>query len=206
MAVVFCALILSACAPRVSRRVPAAAIAELPLERKLTLLDAENSLLAANDARDAQEEKIAQAAEAYRASRRRVREAEDARDRDKDKGRELGDAAVREAERRRDVCDKDRALQRALLRQAEAELMVADARFEQARASEVEAAALAGAGGVHVADYAAQVTKLEKVRDERAGDAQKVRAEVDALRTEWDSSREQLAKLSGGAQGSVWVQ
>src|SRR5262249_34140917 len=50
------AALLCACAPKVALRVPPEALAELPLERKLTLLDAENDLLAAVDSRDAQEE------------------------------------------------------------------------------------------------------------------------------------------------------
>ena len=199
---------LLACATKVSLRVPPSAVAELPLERKLTLLDAENALLAAADAKEAQEERVLLAGDARRAAQKRIRDAEDARDRDRvaKDGPAVGDAAIREAEARKNFSEKDRDLQRELLKLAEVDLMVADAKFAQARAAEVEGAALAGAQGVKLEDYAKQVAKLEKVRADRAAEAAKVRAKADEARAAWDSVRGELTRLSGGAQGSVWVQ
>ena len=197
-----------ACAPKVSLRVSPQAVAELPLERKLTLLDAENALLAAADAKEAQEERVLLAADARRAANKRIRDAEDARERDRiaKDGPAVGDAAIREAEARKNFTEKDRDLQRELMKLAEADYMLADAKFEQARAAEVEGAALAGAQGVKLEDYAKQVAKLEQVRAERAAEAAKVRAKADEARAAWDSVRGELTRLSGGAQGSVWVQ
>ena len=199
---------LLACAPKVSLRVSPAAIAELPLERKLTLLDAENGLLAAADARDAQEDRLLAAGEARRAAQKRIRDAEEARERDRANkdSPAAADAAVREAEARRNFADKDRDLQRELLKVAEADFMLADAKFEQARATEVEGAALAGAQGVKLDDYSNQVASLEKVREGRAAEAAKVRARADEARAAWDAVRGELTRLSGGAQGSVWVE
>jgi hypothetical protein len=194
-------LAFAACAPSVSLRVPGPAVAELPLERKLVLLDGENGLLAAVDARDAQEDRAFAAGEARRDASRRLKEADNAREGSPDVLR----AAVAEAEARREFADRDRDLQRALVDVANAELLVADARFEEQRAKEVESAALAGAQGIHLDEFAAQVAKMERARDSRAADAKSAQADADKARAAWEAARGELAKLTGGAQGSVWV-
>ncbi len=197
-------LALAACAPSVSRRVPPAAVAALPLERRLTLLDAENGLLAATDARDAQEERVQAAGEARHAAERRLREAENARDKGAVK-EDTARAALAEAEARKTFAERDRELQKKRLELADAELLVADARFEESRAAEVEAASLPGAGGIHRSDYADQVAELEKSRARKAAEASAVQAQADAARAAWNAARASLAKLTFGAQGSVWV-
>jgi colicin import membrane protein len=203
-AILGAALVLCACAPSVSLRVSSSAVAELPLERKLTLLDAENGLLAAVDARDAQEDRALAAADARRDAARRVRDAEQARDKEKGSA-DIARAAVAEAEARKTFADRDRDLQRARVALSDAELMVADAKFEEARAAEVEAAALPGAQGVHEKDFSKQVAKLEKVRDRKAQEVKEAQAATDAARAAWTEARGGLAKLTYGAQGSVWV-
>ncbi len=192
---------LSACATKVSLRVPQKAIADLPLERKLVLLDAENGLLAAVDARDAQEEKLFAAGQARRDAQRRLREADDSKDK-----ADVARAQVTEAKARRELADKDRDYQRALLEVAEADLMLADAKFEEARAQQVEGAGLPSGSGVRAADFDEQVAKLQKFRDGKSAKAKEIAAELDKQRAQWDAARGELKKLSFGAQGSVWVE
>jgi hypothetical protein len=207
---VFAALLLAAigCAPKVSLRVPPSAIAELPIERKLTLLDAENDLLAAVDARDLQEEKTLQAREAIDDAWKLKREVEEQADKARKAGQspEVQEAAIREASLRIEWARADLDLQRSLLRREEGALMLAEARYEQTRAGEVLEAGLAGAQGLRAAEFQEQTDRLAKVADLKAADAKNQQAQADQVAAKWKEARAQLTRLTGGAQGSAWVQ
>ena len=132
------AAISAACAPRVSLRVPSDAVAELPLERRLTLLDAENELLAADDRIDAAQIALEEEAGRRDQAKERLRLS---REHAADAG---GEAALHESEARLTFCEREIDEQRAQLRIAEAALLVAQARFEESRAAEVESPGLQG--------------------------------------------------------------
>jgi hypothetical protein len=197
------ALLLVACAPKVSLRVPQEALDELPLERKLTLLDAENDRLAAIDARDAQEEAVQKALDAKRDAEQRRRAAED--NRDKAQGK-VADAAVREAEAKVEVREREIEVARKELDISEAALLVAEARFEETRAGEVSAAALGHSHGVHIDDYRKQVGELQAVLTEKAVKAKEQRKSADEAAARWKTARAELGAMTAGAQGSAWVQ
>lgn len=198
---------LAGCGARLSLRVPPGAIAELPLERKLTLLDAENELLAAQDARETQEERWVRARDGIEDARRHRSEAEALRARAKRASGplEAWDAAVREAEARVRWADADDDLQAAELKASDGLLLVAQARYELARAAEVEAAALPGSAGVKAADYQLQVEKLQRAAAERVAAAAKQRAEAQQVKEKWQAARAELQRASGGGQGSAWT-
>ncbi len=206
-AALLCAFLAMGCAPRVTLRVPPAAVAELPLERKLALLDQENDLLAAVDARDTQEERWLQSREAEGDAWARKREAEDAREKAQ-RARtqlEVPDAAIREAQARIEFARADLDLQRALFRAAEVALLAAEAKYEQARAAEVLEAGLTGARGLRAEEFQAQSGKLAALAQQRTAEAAEKRAAADKAQAALQAARAELTRLTGGAQGSAWV-
>jgi hypothetical protein len=192
----------------VKLRVPPTAIAELPLERKLALLDQENDLLAAVDARDTQEERWLQSREAEADAWNRKREAEEAREKAQKASTplEVPDAAIREAVLRIEFARADLDLQRALFRAADLALLAAEAKYEQARASEVLEAGLAGARGLREDEFKAQTERLAALARQRAAEAADKRAAADKAQAALSQARAELTRLTGGAQGSAWVQ
>ena len=199
---------LAGCAPRVKLRVPASAVAELPLERKLTLLDAENDLLATVDARDLLEERWLLARDAVDDAWTRKREADEARDRARksDLRVEVAEAALHETLLRIEFARADLELSRAQLRAGEGALLAAEARYEQARANEVLEAGLTGARGLRAPDFLAQSERLAQVAQQRNGEAAKKKEAADVAAAAWKQARAELTRLTGGAQGSAWVQ
>jgi hypothetical protein len=208
VAVVLTASLATACAPRVSLHVPPAAVAELPLERRLALLDDENESLAAQDDRDAQDDRAYRARTALFEARRLAIEAERLLEqvrRDK-QPTAVAEAALAEARIRVEFAGQDLDLQRALLGLAETSLLVAEARYELRRATEVEKAGLSGADGVHGEEYRAQIDALLKVAVRREAAAEQQRSAAEKLRARWLEARRELTRLTGGGQGSAWVQ
>ncbi len=199
--------LFAGCAVNVSLRVPPVAIANLPLEQRVTLLDAENEMLASQDARDAADEAVATADEAIGHAERRLDTARKALDRASDPAtQQVAKAGVHEAEERLKFAEQDRVLTRAKLATASANLLLAQAKFELARAHEVEVAGQGARYGVRAPDYQAQVDRIAAFVKERSDEEQKVKAETDGIHKEWDSAAQELAQLTGGAQGSIWVQ
>jgi hypothetical protein len=201
--------LLCACAPKVSLRVPQEALAELPLERRLTLLDAENDYLAAVDARDAQEEQLQRAEQTKKDSEQRQRDAEQNLNKAKDANENntsVAGAALRESQARLALSERELEAQKSELRLSDASLMVAEARFELNRANEVSAAALGHSQGVKPEKYQQQIDELAKVAAEKAAETKAKRSEAEGAKVKWQAAREDLTRLTGGAQGSAWVQ
>lgn len=204
------ALCAAACAGPVSTRVKPALVQALPVESRIELLDAENALFAAVDAqdaaRDALEEAERQAEQAganvdeARAQRKHAREAHDAA------AESVADLAITEAEARAQFLKVQRKVLRAGLKRADAELDAARGRYELAKAREVKRVALQGTESLKLEAYEAQVQRLDERVKAVAGDEEAVRADAQAKKKEWDQAREQLARATGGAQGSAFVE
>ena len=200
--------VCAACTPSVSLRVPAAAVANLPLEQRLTLLDAESDVLAAQDARDAQEEKAHEASAAIEAAKRQVDAAEAAlhQPATSDGNPDVAKAALAEANARRQFAERDAELERVRLATSDAQVLLAQARFELARAKEVDKAGQSGRYWVAVADYEKQTEAITAVMKARTDEEERVKASTDLSRKSWMDASQELAQLTGGGQGSVWVQ
>jgi hypothetical protein len=200
--------LLCGCVPGVTLRVPRAAVANLPLEQRLTLLDAESDVLAAQDARDRQEEELQAADNRQTESEGRVRSARQAlsRARETSTSTDIAAAALEEATARLRFAERTVILERELLTIADLSVELARARFELARAHEVDAAGQGGRFGVRLADYQHQADAIARAVDERMQEDEHVRAAVADSQQAWKSAAQELAKLTGGGQGSVWVQ
>lgn len=204
IAVVLLGIAVAGCGPSLSTRVPDEAIARLPVERRLSLLDAETDLLAAVDRRDAQADRVLASEEAIVAAGRRLEEAEERLDR-KDASREVGKAAVDEGEARVEVARRDLALEQARLDRDEVLLLVARARFEQVRAREVKDAGLAAAFDLEESAFSDQLEELASAVAKREKKEASRRTKADEARVKWTAAREKLAALTGGAAGTVWT-
>jgi len=200
----------SACGPSVSLRVEERSLRDLPLESRLDLLDAENDLFAAIDRRDDAEQVIDDAKVAYHRADQRVAEAESnldqARRRKDAAGIEVGKLAIQEAKAHRRVQDWEVDLARDALDVEEARLLVAQARFERAKAEVARKAKTPGAAELKLKDFDRQVEEMQKHVKDVQQDAEKERKKSEKDRQKWLALSHQLSEMTGGAQGSPWVQ
>jgi chromosome segregation ATPase len=209
-AAALCVLVLSACGPSVSVTVKRESLLALPVESRIDLLEAENELFGAVDELDDAEQALEDAREALRRANRRVGEAEDNRDKasnSKDpKNREIGVLAVQEAKLRRDF--QETAVDQAdvQLEVVQARLLVAQARFERTKAEAVKKANTKGASDIKLKDFDEQIVRLESRVKSMKAELTKGQAAEDKARKAWATASRKLADLTGGAQGSVWVE
>jgi len=202
--------VLAGCGPSVSLRVEQRSLRDLPLESRLDLLDAENDLFAAIDRRDDAEQAIEDARLAERRAKQRVSEADrnldQARDRRDAQGIEVGKLAVDEAKAHRRVQEWQVDLAYGDLEVEEARLLVAQARFERAKAEVARKAKTPGAAELKLKDFDKQVDDLQKHVADVVKDREKEQKKSEKDRQKWQALSRQLADMTGGAQGSAWVE
>lgn len=209
---VFSALVLlcAACGPSVSLRVEQRSLKELPLESRLDLLDAENDLFAAVDQRDDADQAIDDARVATRRADQRVADEEhsldQARERKDQAGIAVGQLAVQEAKARRRVQVWRVAVARKGVELQEANLLVAQARFERSKAEVAKKAKTAGAAELRIKDFDRQIDDLQKYVKRQQGGVDRTIKDSEPDRQKWLALSHQLSELTGGGQGSAWVQ
>jgi hypothetical protein len=209
LVVVTCAL-LAACGPSVSLRVEQRSLQQLPLESRLDLLDAENDLFAAVDRRDDAEQGVEDARIAVRRANARIGEEEHDLDKAEDthdkQGVVVGKLAVEESKVHRDYLETQVDVARAHFRVEEARLLVAEARFERAKADVAKKAKTPGSADLKLKEFDDQVTRLEAhVKDVQKGyEAEQKDSEKE--KQKWLALSVKLSQLTGGAQGSAWVE
>ncbi len=198
------------CVPSVSLRVEERSIKDLPLESRLDLLDAENDLFSAVDRRDDAEAAIDDARVAMRHADARVDEAEQnldqARQRKDPGGIDVGKLAIEEAKAHRKVREWEQRFAHKDLAVAEAQLIVAQARFERAKADVAKKAKTAGAAEIKLVDFDKQIERLLSYAKGVQREADALRKEAEKDQQHWQGLSRQLSELTGGAQGSAWVQ
>jgi chromosome segregation ATPase len=204
------ALALAGCAGPVSTRVKPDLVKALPVESRIELLDAENALFASIDALDAARDGLEDAERQADLADGNVDEAKDQRKRARDThdatAESVAELAITEANARKQFLKFQQKVLRATLKVREAELDAARGRYELSKAKEVKRVALQGTEALKVDAYEAQVQRLDDRVKAIAADEGAVRADADARKKEWDDARAQLAKATGGAQGSAFVE
>ena len=204
------ATLLAACGPSVSLRVEQRSIKDLPLESRLDLLDAENDLFSAVDRRDDMEAAIEDARAAVHKADGRVDEADHNLDQAKDRkdqgGIDVGKLAVQEAKAHRTVQEWELKFAHKDLDVAEAQLLVAEARFEKSKAEVAKKAKAPGAAELKLPDFDKQVDRLQLHVKDVQKEADKTRKAAEKDQAKWQALSRQLSELTGGAQGSAWVQ
>jgi hypothetical protein len=201
---------LAACGPSVSLRVSRQDVQELPVEERLDLLDAENDLFVAIDKRDDASQAVDDAKVAYRQSARRLSASVADLDRAERAGNPqdmaLAKIAVQEARLGRRYQSLASDLAAGNLEAMDAELLVARARFEKAKAEAVRRAKVKGSSEIVVAKFSDQLTRLERYAAKSEKSLQAIQAKADAARNAWLAVGQKLSDLTGGAKGSPWVQ
>ncbi|MGC4121218.1 MAG: hypothetical protein QM765_42905 [Myxococcales bacterium] len=191
-------------------RVDEAAVARLPLEAKLDLIEAENDLFIAVDAVDEAANKVLETKEDYKNADKRISEAEESlktAELGKDpKLVEVGKLSVQESKDKKEFLSSWVDVMWAMLDLEKAKLDLARARYERTRAQAVKKANVAGAEKVTVADFDKQVASLEAEVKAQTTAAQKQNAAAEKVRGTWYATRRVLASKTGGAQGSAWVE
>jgi chromosome segregation ATPase len=201
-------LALIGCGPSVSVRVKRESVMALPVESRIDLLEAENELYGAVDELDDAEQAVEDAREGVRRASRRIDEAEKNRDKagHDPKDREIAELAVQEAKLHRDFQETAVDQAERQLDVVRARLLVAEAIFERTEAEAVKKANAKGASDLKLKDFDEQIQRLEARVKSKKADLAKGQAEEDKARKAWSSASRKLADMTGGAQGSVWVE
>ncbi|MBS2031324.1 MAG: hypothetical protein JST54_25720 [Deltaproteobacteria bacterium] len=201
---------LCGCSGAVKEHVKPDLVRALPMESRIELLDAENGLFAAidgvdeahNDVEDAQEQ-IDQADELVDAAKDQKKKAKKEGDAN---GESIAELAITEAKARKDYLKQWIKVLRAIVKEKEGELDASRGRYELAKAKEVKRVNLDGSEKLKVEVFEDQVTRLDdRVKDLQAK-ADEVKSAADEQKKVWDDSRSELAKATGGAQGSAFVE
>lgn len=202
--------LLAACGASLSYRVNPDSVRALPVEERLDLLDAENDLFGALDQRDDAVQALDDAREAYARTGRQLgtaqKDLDKAEDENDHQGVVVGRLAVEEAKAHRRWADRAIDLAKDKVQIASAYVLVAEARYEQAKAEAVLRAKVKGASDVKIADYREQVkhflARAKDVERELKVDT----ADADKVRAKWADLSRKLSELTGGAQGTPWVE
>lgn len=191
-------------------RVDEAAVARLPLESKLDLIEAENDLFIALDAVDEAAQRLGETREEYAGADARIDEAKEAlgqAEAGKDpKGVEIARLSVQESKQRKDFLSAWVDAVDLQLEVERAKLELARARYERTRAQVVKKANVEGAQKIKVEDFDQQVAALEAAVKKALERAKAGNAAAEKVRGTWYATRRTLASKTGGAQGSPWVE
>lgn len=191
-------------------RVDEGAVARLPLESKLDLIEAENDLFIAIDAVDETATRVLETKDEYENADKRIAEAyealKNAEAADDQKLVETGQLSVQESKERKAFLSSWVDVMWAKLDLEKVKLDLARARYERNRAQSVKKANVEGAQRIKIEDFDKQVAELEAAVKAESESVAKVTAEAEKVRAVWMTTRRTLAGKTGGAQGSPWVE
>lgn len=185
-------------------------LSEITLENKLSLFDAENDVSIAVDEKEQIQRQIQGVKQDIADAEAQIAEAESDAARASAKSDAKGEAVASAAQ---DVYDYKIsyleayiAFLRKKLAAQEGLILVAYAKYELAKAKLVKKNNVRGASDIEEADFEAQVDSyVEKARAEQESLAEEEK-EVEAVKKEWLTRREQLQSQSGGGVGSPWAE
>jgi peptidoglycan hydrolase CwlO-like protein len=201
---------LCACSGPIKERVKPDLVRALPMESRIELLDAENALFAAVDGVDEAKSLVEDAQHESDQADDRIDEAKDQRKKAKKDGdanaESIAELAIVEAKARKDFLKVEAKALRGMVHVREAELDVARGRYELAKAREVKRVNLDGSEKLKVEAFEAQVERLEERVKNLQADVDGIRSGGDEQKKAWDDSRAELARATGGAQGSAFVE
>jgi len=201
---------LAACAGPIKERVKPDLVKELPMESRIELLDAENGLFGAIDEVDDARSNLEDGEAAVDQAGDRIDEAKDQRKKASkehdDAGVQVAELAITEAKAHESFAKLQVKVLRAEVREKEGELDVARGRYELAKAREVKRVNLQGSQKLKVEDFENQVGRLEDRLKKLQAEEDAQKAVANEQKKAWDDSRDALARATGGAQGSAFVE
>lgn len=183
---------------------------QLTIEQKLLLFDAENDVNIALDERENLRGQIRELKDAIAFADQQQAEADSDAERWSEKGRTEQAALARQAvevfELKLEYLDAELDFLRTKLDVQDALIKLAWAKFELAKAKLVKSNNTQGAADIDLEDFEEQVTSVAERASDEKEDLKALRQETDAVRTQWESQRDRLAKASGGGVGSPWTE
>ncbi|MEE8408159.1 MAG: hypothetical protein V3T05_01010 [Myxococcota bacterium] len=185
-------------------------LAEITVENKLLLFDAENDVSIAIDEREQIQRQIYETKQDLRDAEIQIEEAEIDEDRASVKGdaqRAQLSAMAREVFLLKvDYLEEYLDFLREKLDGQESLIMVAYAKFELAKAKLVKKNNVRGALDIELIDFEEQVDEyVERARENRMDLAERA-TEIEAFKKQWLDRRDQLMAASGGGLGSPWAE
>ena len=189
------------------KRVPDSIIDKLPYEARIELLEAENDLAIAVDRVDETHTEWVRTRDLIRRGKDRLKAAESEVSAASDAlTREVAGLAVTEADARVRYL---KAKQRVNVKEedlAQMFLTCAFTRFEQSRLTAARKAKLEGSEALDPAFFEAQVKSCDAKYDEAKALTKETKDAALTLRTEWDQTKEKLAKKTFDARASPYVE
>ncbi len=207
--IVALALALAGCGG-LSHTVDKRLLADVTIEHKLMLFDAENDVSIAVDEREQVLRRLRElrreAAEAGAQRREAESDEERAEAKNDSKRVELAVEAAAVAEKRLAYLVAEMAVERERLAAQEGLLWVALAKYELAKAKLVERNNLPGAADLELPDFEAQVDACIEDAKQLQADLTESEAQAAERLKEWLAARDALAQRSGGGVGSPWAE
>jgi chromosome segregation ATPase len=183
---------------------------DITIENKLLLFDAENDVSIALDDREQIARRVRELRGDIRDAEAQIREAESDRDRaltkNDAKRADLAAKAKVIFEQKIDYLEASIDLLHDKLSVQEKVVVVAEAKFELAKAKLVKRNNVFGASRIEIADFEAQVDEAVAAAREAQQSLSEGEKAVASMREGWEKAREQLAKESGGGVGSPWAE
>ncbi|OGQ84222.1 MAG: hypothetical protein A2289_08800 [Deltaproteobacteria bacterium RIFOXYA12_FULL_58_15] len=185
-------------------------LAEITIENKLLLFDAENDVSIAIDERERLSREIHQTKLDIVDAELQVDEAEEDGDRAAEKGDEKrAQLSVMAGEvflLKIDYLHEQLGFLRAKLAAQDELIMVAKAKYELAKAKLVKRNNVRGAQDIELADYEGQVDEYIGGAKETRLDLAEIEKEVELVKNQWLQTRDKLMASSGGGLGSPWAE
>ena len=198
------------CSGAVKDRVKPDLVRALPMESRIELLDAENGLFASIDGVDEAHNDVEDAEQELDQADDRIDEAKDQRKKAKKEGdanaESVAELAITEAKARKEYLKQWLKVLHAIVKEKEGELDASRGRYELAKAKEVKRVNLDGSEKLKVETFEDQVARLDDRVKNLQADVDAVKQSADDQKKAWDDSRSELAKATGGAQGSAFVE
>lgn len=187
------------------KRVSDSIIEKLPYESRIDLLEAENDLAIAVDRLDETRNEVQRTRDQIRRAKDRLGSANSDTGNDAT-SREVANLAVIEGEARIDWLKARQEVNVEEEKVAEIGLKCAIARFEQSKLEVARKKKIEGSESLDPVDFESQVKQCEEKMAEARGEAKKVGAEAEEIKSKWETARSALAKKTFDARASPYVE
>ena len=193
-----------------SYRVNRDQLKEITIENKLLLFDAENDVSIALDEKEAIHREIQQLKQDIQDVDLQITEAEVDASRAAEKSDQAKEqvalAAIEVFQLKIAYLEENLGFLREKLKAQDDLILVAEAKFELAKAKLAKNNNVRGAADIELPDFEAQVDKCVERAKETLQDLGQYEQEVTAVKKQWLDRRDQLMAASGGGVGSPWAE
>jgi len=207
--ILLCLALGCGCSP-LRYRVDREELKEITIENKLLLFDAENDVSIALDEKEAIHRETQQVKEDVNDAQAQVAAAEVDASRASEKSdqakAQVSLAAVEVFELKVKYLEESLSYLRRKLKAQDSLILVAEAKFELAKAKLAKNNNVRNAADIDLADFEGQVDASVEKAKETFKDLEAYAQDVEAVKKQWLDRRDQLMAASGGGIGSPWAE